>query len=239
MNFNKNYYKTLGVDKKSTKEEIKKAYYKLSFKNHPDKGGSVDVFNEIHESYKVLCSDERSEYDTKSKWGNDYNEYYELFNIDIEIDFDKENKNLEKYKQNEILNVKVTVNDDFDGNIEYPRYVKCNKCEGTGKDMSSKIEIKDSHGNILKTFEAIDGCDFCEGEGKDENGNSCYFCNGSGKVGLNPCKTCKGEKRILGKQRLKNIKLTGEETKIDHMGHCSKKESGKVGYLLIVKKPTL
>tara|TARA_B100001175_G_C19434752_1_gene602997 strand:+ start:575 stop:1276 length:702 start_codon:yes stop_codon:yes gene_type:complete len=233
MNFNKNYYKTLGIDKKSTKEEIKKAYYKLSFKHHPDKGGSIDIFNEIHESYKVLYSKDKEEYDLKSKFGNNYNEYYELFDVDIE------NKKPIKVKQDEILNVKVTVDDNFDGNIEYPRYVKCKKCEGTGKDINSKIEIKDSDGNILKTFEAIDGCDFCEGEGKDDNGDPCYFCNGSGKAGLKPCKTCNGEKRILGKQRLKNIKLTGIETKIDHMGHCSKKESGKVGYLLIVKKPTL
>ena len=161
MNFNKNYYKTLGIDKKSTKEEIKKAYYKLSFKHHPDKGGSIDIFNEIHESYKVLYSNDKEEYDLKSKFGNNYNEYYELFDVDIE------NKKPIKVKQEEILNIKVTVDDNFDGNIEYPRYVKCKKCEGTGKDINSKIEIKDSDGNILKTFEAIDGCDFCEGEGKD------------------------------------------------------------------------
>ena len=236
MDYNKNYYKILGVDKNSSEKEIKKSYHKLSFKHHPDKGGSTEIFNEIHESYKVLCSDKRKEYDLKSKWGNNYNEYYELFDINIDIDYNKEKANLEKFKNDEILNVKVIIDDTFNGSIEYPRYVKCKKCEGTGKDLSSKIEIKDSNGKVLKTFEAIDGCDFCEGEGKDELGNACYFCQGSGKVGLNPCETCKGEKRILGKQKLNNIKLTGDETKIDHMGHCSKKESGKVGYLLIVKK---
>jgi DnaJ-class molecular chaperone len=63
----------------------------------------------------------------------------------------------------------------------------------------------------------------------------CGFCFGKGKVGLNPCTTCKGEKRILGKQKLKGIKLTGDETKIEAMGHCSKSEPGKVGYLLLIK----
>lgn len=236
MDLNKNYYKTLGINKKASKEDIKKAYYKLSFKHHPDKGGCADVFNEILESYKVLSSDKRNDYDLKSRFGNNYNEYYELFDIDIELDYNKEKTNLEKFKDNEVLNIKVIVGDDFNGTIEYPRYVKCKSCDGTGKDLKSKIEIKDSDGNVVKTFEAIDGCDFCEGEGKDEWGNECYFCNGSGKVGMNPCKTCNGEKRILGKQKLKNIELTGEETKIDFMGNCSKRESGKVGYLLIVKK---
>ena len=64
----------------------------------------------------------------------------------------------------------------------------------------------------------------------------CSFCQGQGKVGLNPCQTCKGEKRILGKQKLSNIKLTGDETKIESMGHCAKNEPGKVGYLLLIKQ---
>ena len=236
MDVNKNYYKILGVDKNSSKEEIKKTFYKLSFKHHPDKGGSTETFNEIHESYKVLYSDDREEYDLKSRFGNNYNEYYELFDIDIELDYNKEKTNLEKFKDNEVLNIKVIVGDDFNGTIEYPRYVKCKSCDGSGKDLKSKIEIKDANGKVIKTFEAVDGCDFCDGEGKDEYGNKCYFCNGQGKVGLNPCKTCQGEKRILGKQKLNNIELTGDETKIDFMGHYSKRESGKVGYLLIVKK---
>jgi hypothetical protein len=48
---------------------------------------------------------------------------------------------------------------------------------------------------------------------------------------MSPCKTCKGDRRILGK--LSKIKLTGDETKIDSMGNCSKTEAGKVGYLLL------
>ena len=63
--------------------------------------------------------------------------------------------------------------------------------------------------------------------------SECGFCHGKGQVGLNPCNTCKGEKRILGKQKLNKIKLTGEETKIDSMGHFTK--NGGVGYLLLIK----
>jgi hypothetical protein len=49
------------------------------------------------------------------------------------------------------------------------------------------------------------------------------------------CKKCDGEKRILGKQKLSGIKLDGDETKVDSMGHHSKNEPGKSGYLLIVR----
>jgi molecular chaperone DnaJ len=235
MDTNKNYYRILGLDNTCSKSDVKKTYYKLSMTNHPDRGGSVETFNEIREAYGVLFSDQKEEYDKKSRFGSNYNEYYELFDTDQEMDYEKTKSRVEKFKTDEILNVKIEVGEDFNGTIEYPRYVKCKDCGGSGKDMVSKIEIKDVNGKVIKTFDAIDGCDFCEGTGKDGFDNKCYFCAGSGQVGLNPCKTCKGDRRLLGKQKLNNIKLTQDETKIDAMGHFSKHESGRVGYLLIVK----
>ena len=187
------------------------------------------------EAYDVLCGEQRKDYDLKSKFGNNYNEYYELFDINVDYDFDKQKQNLQNFVKNEVLNIKVEVDDTFNGKLEYERWVKCKSCDGTGKDMSSKILIKDINGNVVKTFDADDGCDFCEGTGKFMNFD-CTFCSGKGKVGLNPCKTCNGEKRILGKQKLNKIKLDGQETKVLAMGHHSKTEAGAVGYLLIVKK---
>lgn len=237
MNVNKNYYTILGVSNNSTQKEIKKSYYKLSFEFHPDKNKDVDIskFNEITEAYNVLCSDERSDYDLKSKFGNNYNEYYELFEIKVDIDYDTEKERFETFKKNDVYNIQIKVDENFNGSLEYERWVKCKTCDGTGKDLSAKIVIRDINGNITKTFDADDGCDFCEGTGKDYMGNSCSFCSGKGKVGLTPCSNCKGEKRILGKQKLTGIKLTGKETKVEAMGHFAKNEPGKVGYLLIVK----
>jgi len=143
--------------------------------------------------------------------------------------------NVYNFKKNDIDNILVKVDSDFNGELEYERWVKCKSCDGTGKDISSKIIIKDLNGNITRTFDADDGCDFCDGTGKDYNDLDCSFCLGKGKVGINPCKKCKGEKRILGKQRLSCIKITDSELKIDAMGHHSKNEIGKVGYLLIKK----
>ena len=102
------------------------------------------------------------------------------------------------------------------------------------EDLKSKIVIKDALGNITKMFDPDDGCDFCEGSGKDYKGDDCGFCGGKGEIGLTPCKKCNGERRILGKQKLNGVKLTGAETKIEAMGHHAKNEPGKVGYLLLI-----
>ena len=63
------YYKILGVDKKATESEIKKAYRKLAMKYHPDHAkddkSAEDQFKKISEAYAVLSDTEkRKQYDT-------------------------------------------------------------------------------------------------------------------------------------------------------------------------------
>jgi curved DNA-binding protein len=61
----KNYYEILGINKSASKEEIKKAFYKLAHKYHPDKKeGDEKKFKEVNEAYQVLSDDaKRSKYD--------------------------------------------------------------------------------------------------------------------------------------------------------------------------------
>jgi curved DNA-binding protein len=68
------YYKILGVEKKSTESEIKKAYRKLARKYHPDLNPNdketENKFKEINEANEVLSNIEnRKQYD---KYGKDW-----------------------------------------------------------------------------------------------------------------------------------------------------------------------
>lgn len=64
------YYKILGVNKTADAEEIKRAYRKLAFTHHPDKGGDTAKFQEIQEAYGVLGDPQkRAEYDNPPQQG--------------------------------------------------------------------------------------------------------------------------------------------------------------------------
>ncbi|MEE1421175.1 MAG: DnaJ C-terminal domain-containing protein [Eggerthellaceae bacterium] len=53
------YYKTLGVPRDATADQIKKAFRKLARTHHPDAGGDEAKFKEINEAYEVLSDEEK------------------------------------------------------------------------------------------------------------------------------------------------------------------------------------
>lgn len=66
--YSRDYYKTLGVSRNASPEEIKKAYRKLALQYHPDRNKdnkqAEEKFKEISEAYAVLSDKEkRAQYD--------------------------------------------------------------------------------------------------------------------------------------------------------------------------------
>ncbi len=72
----KDYYKTLGVDRNASQDQIKRAYRKLAVKYHPDKNKNdkkaEEKFKEIGEAYEVLKDPKkRKKYDQLgANWKN-------------------------------------------------------------------------------------------------------------------------------------------------------------------------
>ncbi|MBA2580648.1 MAG: molecular chaperone DnaJ [Thermoleophilaceae bacterium] len=65
----KDPYKTLGVERKASDEDIKKAYRKLAREYHPDRNpdnaSAEDRFKEVQEAYSILSdTDKRKQYDS-------------------------------------------------------------------------------------------------------------------------------------------------------------------------------
>lgn len=78
-----NYYDILGVSEKATREEIKRAFHKLSLKHHPDRNPNnaeaEKMTRQINEAYEVLGDeDKRKEYD--------FTQNNPLHNIDIDME---------------------------------------------------------------------------------------------------------------------------------------------------------
>uniref|UniRef100_A0A7S4B2T0 J domain-containing protein n=1 Tax=Chrysotila carterae TaxID=13221 RepID=A0A7S4B2T0_CHRCT len=62
------YYDLLGVDPGCTEADLKRAWRKLSLKNHPDRGGDAERFKQLNEAYQVLSDPQkRAAYDRFGK----------------------------------------------------------------------------------------------------------------------------------------------------------------------------
>lgn len=243
MDLNKNYYLILGIDKDSNQQEIKKRYRGLSKTHHPDKGGDEEIFKNVTEAYSVLSEVEtKKTWDKLSPFGKNYQKISVFKNLNNQKVFTPpEDETIKQKKSVEDLNIHLEVDFPFKGSVEYERWVMCPECKGTGYDASGKIVIKDQLGNIIKTFESDDGCDFCEGTGKNIRNETCLVCQGKGISGSVKCEKCSGGKRILGKQKLSKLKFPEDKNiyKIESMGNSSVYHPGKSGHLFLIKKQVI
>jgi molecular chaperone DnaJ len=192
------YYSILGIPRTATPEEIKKAYRKLVIKYHPDKtGGDTEAeakFKQVAEAYETLGSpDKKQKYDNPS-FGNPFN--FNGFGGNFHDQFMGGFRN-PRYQERDIIRrgkninarVEITLEEVLNGTKKLAnlyRRVQCDDCKGTGA----------KHGET-------ETCSVCAGIGvkrKIVNTNfgqmsldeTCYSCDGSGRVPKATCVPCQG-----------------------------------------------
>ena len=70
------YYKTLGIERGASEDDIKRAYRKLASIHHPDKGGDTAKFQEIQAAYEAITSGKADQ-----PQGGGFNDLHEMFNM--------------------------------------------------------------------------------------------------------------------------------------------------------------
>lgn len=213
------YYKTLGVDKSASGEDIKKAYRKLAHQYHPDKGkGNEEKFKEVNEAYQVLGNTEKkSQYDQYGQTFDQAQRNGGGFGGNPFGGFDFSGGN--PFGQG---GVEFDLGDIF-GDIFGSRGARNARKRGIDLEMPLTINFEEAVFGVTKTItlEKKDDCKTCNGTGAEAGtkivtcpvchgqgqirtqrktifGNiasavACDRCGGDGKIPEHPCKTCKGE----------------------------------------------
>ena len=210
----RDYYEVLGVDKKASKDDIKKAFHKLAHKLHPDKAtGDAEKFKEVSEAYSILSDDKkRAEFDSYGRTfqgggggpgaggfngGFDFSQFQDAFQGggfdfgDIFGDVFGQGGTRARRGRDISIDLEVTFKESVFGTkrtVLLAKVAECDTCHGTGGAPGTKIET----------------CKHCNGKGQvRESSNSifgtismvqpCRQCHGTGKVPKEKCATCRGE----------------------------------------------
>ncbi len=178
----KDYYEALGVQKNASKDEIKKAFYKLAHKYHPDKkGGDESKFKEVNEAYQVLSDDDkRSKYD---QFGSQYQNMgggYGGAQGGFEgFDFGGGFQNGADF---DFGNLNDIFSDFFGGGMGSRQEVR------RGRDISTEIQVLFADSIFGTTRKVLitktSTCETCQGSGAkpDTKMETCKQCNGQGKI---------------------------------------------------------
>ena len=186
------YYDILGVKPGATASEIKKSYYKLAKKYHPDKAEEklkeeyTVKFQKIGEAYEVLSDEnKRQEYDQFGKDGNNMGgmnkkDMSEFFNQFFGNGFNMNRKNEKKKAGPTRHTINITLKDLYVGRTVKLKIGKKVIFEGDNIVETSKLEntwntCSQCHGNglIMRVHQVAPGfvsqtqqqCNRCEGTG--------------------------------------------------------------------------
>ncbi len=192
-------YKTLGVSKKATDEEIKKAYRKLARKYHPDRNpddaAAEERFKEVSAAYDVLGDPEgvfagfgqggQAPFGTGPGGFGGFD-----FGDILGGMFNRGSGGRAQPQQVRGRDLETEVQLSFDQAIEgaqisvtVPKSSRCATCHGSG----------------AKPGTAPTTCPRCEGRGVEAQGQGffsisqpCPRCGGAGQIVEDPCPTCGG-----------------------------------------------
>jgi DnaJ family protein A protein 2 len=138
-------YDVLGVTKKATQSEIKKAFRKLALKKHPDKGGDVEEFKKIQAAYEVLGDEEKSskydQYGLEGLEGGDMPEGMDIFDMFFGGGRRRRGGSGKRKAEDTVYPLKVSLEDLYNGktaklaitrNVMKGEPRKCSTCRGQG-----------------------------------------------------------------------------------------------------------
>jgi molecular chaperone DnaJ len=213
------YYKALGVDKKASADEIKKAYRKLARRYHPDRNpddkSAEERFKEVSQAYDVLGDPEkRKQYDSGTgpfATGGPGGGFGGFGNFDFDASsmgdilsnlFGGGGRGQRQRSRAERgTDLEASVSISFDQAIagaqvplSVPMRATCATCHGTGAKPGTTPSV----------------CPRCEGRGIETQGQGmfsisqpCSLCGGSGTVIEDPCPTCHGSGAVRTVKRLR------------------------------------
>jgi molecular chaperone DnaJ len=181
------HYETLGVQKTSSKDEIKTAYHKLAKVYHPDKNtgnNAKEKFQKIQEAYETLSDDEkRAQYDNPQPPFNFSQNFQQGFHFNI-FNMRQHPQNLKK--NNEYYTFKINLSDVYFGinknfNIKKKNMcnkckIKCTMCNGNGVIQGQRIQMGPFVQFVNET------CPSCSGNGVIRNNVNCVDCGSSGTI---------------------------------------------------------
>ena len=197
-------YEVLGVDRKASDDEIKKAYRKLARENHPDRNpgdaAAEERFKEIQGAYDTLSDPEkRRQYD--SGGGFDPRNFAGGFASDIGDIFStffgrgRGGRPDEARGRDLRADVSLTFDQAMGGAevaVTVPKQAACATCGGSGARPGTRPVT----------------CPRCEGRGVDQQSQGffsisqpCPQCGGRGEVVEEPCATCQGSGSTVQRKR--------------------------------------
>jgi molecular chaperone DnaJ len=204
------YYGALGVDKKASAEEIKKAHRRLVRKYHPDtnKGdGAEERFKQVQEAYDVLSDTEkRKAYDrggtifgaanpfgggTATGPAPDFGSFSDILGGIFGGGRGGGARTRPQAERGRDLETEISLSfDQAMAGAQVPVAVTahspCPTCRGTGAEPGTSPQV----------------CPVCQGRGVESDGQGlfsitrpCSRCEGAGTVIEHPCHTCQGAGR--------------------------------------------